>query len=147
MGGGFSILSDTWLRKLAYLYTALVYPRFKLYLSEGVVGINVTVGTSALAKAAAADKLLEAAQSMQLAIPVLEQITPRFNKDACVDWYFDAYGIVSEPFMYTEEQLQQKQQVQDASADTSAGLAQDQLQGLTAADPTVAGKQLGLLPS
>ena len=46
--------------------------------------------------------------------------------------------------MYTEEQLQQKQQVQDASADTSTGLAQDQLQGLTAADPTVAGKQLGL---
>lgn len=147
MGGGFSILSDTWLRKLAYLYTALVYPRFKLYLSEGVVNINVTVGTSALAKAAAADKLLEAAQSMQLAIPVLEQITPRFNKDACVDWYFDAYGIVSEPFMYTEEQLQQKQKVQDASADVSAGAAQDQLQGLTAADPTVAGKQLGLLPS
>ena len=48
--------------------------------------------------------------------------------------------------MYTEEQLQAKQQVQDNSAETSAGQAQSQAQELQAADPTVAGQQLGLLP-
>lgn len=144
MGGGFSILSDSWLRKLAYLYTALAYPRFRLYLDAGVVNINVLVGTAALAKSASADKLLEATQAMQLALPVLSQLTPRFNADACIDWYFDAYGIVSEPFMYTEEQLQAKQEAQDKSASVSAEQAQNQLQ---ATDPTVAGQQLGLLPS
>ena len=146
MGGGFSILSDSWLRKLAYLYTIVAYPKFKVYLTEGVVDINVMVGTAALAKAAAADKLLEATQAMQLAIPVLKQLTPRFNEDACVDWYLDAYGIVSGPFMLTEEQLQEKQQVQENSAAASAAQAQAQAQELQAADPTVAGQQLGLLP-
>lgn len=146
MGGGFSILSDSWLRKLAYLYTIVAYPKFKVYLTEGVVDINVMVGTAALAKAAAADKLLEATQAMQLAIPVLKQLTPRFNEDACVDWYLDAYGIVSGPFMLTEEQLQEKQQVQENAAAASAAQAQSQVQDLQAADPTVAGQQLGLLP-
>lgn len=143
MGGGYSILSDSWLRKLAYLYTAVAYPKFKVYLSAGIVNINVLVGTAALAKAAAADKLLECTQAMQLSIPVLKQLTPRFNEDACIDWYFDAYGIVSEPFMFTDEQMQEKAQVQDSAADASAQQAQDQL---SAADPTVAGQQLGLLP-
>lgn len=144
MGGGFSVLSDTWLRKLAYLYTSISYPKFQAYLADGLMDINVLVGTAALAKAAAADKLLEATQAMQLVIPVLQQITPRFNADACVDWYFDAYGIISTPFMLTEDQLKDKQAVQDQSADTSQNEA---VQQLGAADPTVAGQQLGLLPS
>ncbi len=144
MGGGFSVLSDTWLRKLAYLYTAVSYPKFRLYLQSGIVDINVLVGTAALAKSAEADKLLEATQAMQLAIPVLEQITPRLNKDALVDWYFDAYGIVSEPFMYTEDQLEAKQEQEQRVAGANMQSAQDQLQ---AADPQVAAQQLGLLPS
>ncbi|CAK1257655.1 head-tail adaptor [Klebsiella phage vB_Kpl_K72PH164C2] len=143
MGGGFSVLSDTWLRKLAYLYTAVSYPKFRLYLQAGLVDINVLVGTAALAKSAEADKLLEATQAMQLAIPVLAQITPRLNADALVDWYFDAYGIVSEPFMLTAEQLQAKQEQQQTTAGANMQEAQDQLQ---AADPTIAGQQLGLLP-
>ncbi|UVX30931.1 head-tail adaptor [Klebsiella phage VLCpiA1c] len=147
MGGGFSILSDSWLRKLAYLYTALAYPKFRLYLDAGVVNINVLVGTAALAKAAAADKLMEATQAMQLTIPAMEQMTPRFNKDACIDWFLSAYGIVSDDFMYTEEQLDALQQRRDRGSDASAGQALDQAQQLQAADPTVAGQQLGLLPS
>lgn len=143
MGGGFSVLSDSWLRKLAYLYTASAYPAFRAFLADGLVDIEVLVGTAALYKAAAADKLLEATQAMQLAIPVLQQITPRFNADACVDWYFDAYGIVGTPFMFTEEQLQAKQQSQDQTAQANSAEATQQL---GAADPTVAGQQLGLLP-
>lgn len=142
LGDAYSVLSDHWLRKRAYLYTVYKYPQMRAFFTLGAVSIQIMVGTASLNKAAQADRLLEASQSIQLILPVLTQATARTNPDAVVDFIMDAFGVVSSKLMYTEEQLAQKQEQQNqiqAQTQQSMELAQ--------ADPTVAGQQLGLLPS
>lgn len=142
LGDAYSVLSDHWLRKRAYLYTVHKYPQMRALFTLGATSIQVLVGTASLNKAAQADRLLEASQSIQLILPVLAQATPRVNGDAVVDFILDAFGVVSSQLMYTEEQLKQKQEEQN-----QIQAQQTQQLQLAQADPTVAGQQLGLLPS
>lgn len=142
LGDAYSTLADNWLRKLAYLYILNKYPEIKPMLDLGAMDLDVTVGTASLYKSAQADRLLEAVQSLQLIVPVLQQATARTNVDALIDSVMDSFGIESSKFFYSEEELQAQQQAQQAQQ------AQDQQQQqsiLQATDPSVAGEQLGLI--
>lgn len=142
LGDAYSILSDHWLRKRAYLYTVYQYPPMRAMFTLGATTIQILVGTASLNKAAQADRLLEASQSIQLVLPVLQGATKRTNPDAVVDFILDAFGVVSSKLMYTEEQLKQIQDQQDQQqADQQRNLE------LAQANPEVAGQQLGLIPS
>lgn len=141
LGDAYSVLSDHWLRKRAYLYTVYLYPQMRAMFALGATGIKILVGTASLNKASQADRLLEACQSIQLVLPVLVQATKRTNADAVVDYILDAFGVVSNKLMYTEEQLKVKQEREEAIAAQT-----QQTMALSAADPTVAGQQLGLIP-
>ena len=143
LGDAYSQLSSVWLTKLAYLYCLELYPQMQPLLDLQAMTLNVVVGTAALAKAAQNDRLLEATQSLQLIVPVLQTYTKRTNVDALIDTVFDSFGIKSSSFFYTEEQLKQMQQQEDAAA---AQAAQQQQQALQAADPNQAAQQLGLIP-
>lgn len=142
LGDAYSVLSDHWLRKRAYLYTVYKYPQMRAMFTLEATSIQIMVGTASLNKAAQADRLLEASQSIQLVLPVLQGATKRTNPDAVVDFILDAFGVVSSKLMYTEEQLkamQDQQDQQQAEQQRNLELAQ--------ANPEVAGQQLGLLPS
>lgn len=143
LGDAYSTLADSWLRKLAYLYILTTYPEIRPMLDLGIMDLDVTVGTASLYKAAQADRLLEAVQSLQLIVPVLQQSTARTNVDALIDTVFDSFGVLSSKFFYTEEELQQQQQAQAAQQQQEQ---QYQQQQLAAADPSIAGEQLGLIP-
>lgn len=143
LGDAYSTLADNWLRRLAYLYILQKYPEVKSILDLGVMTLDVTVGTASLYKAAQADRLLEAVQSLQLIVPVLQQASPgRTNVDAVVDMVFDSFGVQSSRFFYTQEELeamqqqQQQQQAQEQQAQQSL---------LQVTDASVAGEQLGLI--
>lgn len=142
LGDAYSQLSSVWLTKLAYLYCLELYPQMQPLLDLQAMTLNVVVGTAALAKAAQNDRLLEATQSLQLIVPVLQTYTKRTNVDALIDTVLDSFGINSSKFFYTEEQLKQLQEQEDTRA---AQAAQQQQQALQAADPTVAAQQLGLI--
>ncbi|WP_205672455.1 portal protein, partial [Ammoniphilus sp. YIM 78166] len=114
LGDAYSTLADNWLRKLAYLYIINKYPEIKPMLELGAMELDVTVGTASLYKSAQADRLLEAVQSLQLIVPVLQQATARTNVDALIDSVMDSFGIQSSSFFYTEEELQARQQAQQA---------------------------------
>lgn len=144
LGDAYSNLSDTWLTRLAYLYSISLYPEIRPMLDLEALKLEITVGTASLNKSAQADRLLEATQAIQLIVPVLRDATKRANIDALVDSIYDYYGVKTSGFFYTEQQLEQIQEQQDST--TQQELAAQQ-QVLQAADPTVAGQQLGLLPS
>lgn len=141
LGDAYSVLSDHWLRKRAYLYTVHIYPTMRAFFAVGATSIQILVGTASLNKASQADRLLEASQTIQLVLPVLVQATKRTNADAVVDTILDAFGVVSSKLMYTDEQLKAKQAQEEAIAAQT-----QQTMELSAADPTVAGQQLGLIP-
>lgn len=141
LGDAYSVLSDHWLRKRAYLYTVYQYPQMRAMFALEAVHIQVLVGTASLNKAAQADRLLEASQSIQLVLPVLQGATKRTNPDAVVDFILDAFGVVSSKLMYTEEQLKAIQDQQD-----QVQAQQQQNLELAQANPEVAGQQLGLIP-
>lgn len=143
LGDAYSTLSDHWLTKLAYLYVLYQNPKIRPLFALEATSLKVQVGTASLFKAAQADRLLEAAQSIQLIVPVLAQVTKRINPDAVVDFILDSFGVVSDKLFYTDEQLKQQQ----ALIENQQQQVQEQQQQLAAADPTVAGQQLGLLPS
>lgn len=142
LGDAYSQLGSVWLTKLAYLYCLELYPQMQPLLDLQAMTLNVVVGTAALNKAAQNDRLLEATQSLQLIVPVLQGYTKRTNVDALIDTVFDSFGIKSAAFFYTEEQLKQMQEQENAAA--AAGAAQQQ-QALQAADPNQAAQQLGLI--
>ena len=143
LGDAYSTLADNWLRRLAYLYVLNKYPEIKPQLDLGIMSLDVTVGTASLYKAAQADRLLEAVQSLQLIVPVLQQSTARTNVDALIDTVLDSFGVQSNKFFYTEEELQAMQQQQQAQQQQDVQAQQSLLQ---AQDPTIAGEQLGLIP-
>lgn len=143
LGDSYSTLSDHWLTRLAYLYVLYQNPKMRPLFAMDATTLKVQVGTASLFKAAQADRLLEAAQSIQLIVPVLAQATKRINPDAVVDFILDSFGVVSDKLYYTEEQL--KQQADQLARQQQQ--VQQQQQQLAAADPTVAGQQLGLIPS
>lgn len=125
------------------MYVLNKYPEIKPQLDLGIMSLDVTVGTASLYKAAQADRLLEAVQSLQLIVPVLQQSTARTNVDALIDTVLDSFGVQSNKFFYTEEELQAKQQQQQAQQQQDVQAQQSLLQ---AQDPTIAGEQLGLIP-
>lgn len=142
LGDAYSTLADNWLRKLAYLYILNKYPEIRPMLELGAMSLDVTVGTASLYKSSQADRLLEAVQSLQLIVPVLQQATARTNIDALIDNVMDSFGIQTSNFFYSEEELQARQQQQQAQ---QAQDAQQQQSLLQAQDPTIAGQQLGLI--
>lgn len=142
LGDAYSTLADNWLRKLAYLYVLNKYPEIRPMFELGALELDVTVGTASLYKSAQADRLLEAVQSLQLIVPVLQQATVRTNVDALIDSVMDSFGIQSSAFFYSEEELQARQQAEQAQQQQDQQQQQSLLQ---VTDPTVAGQQLGLI--
>jgi len=142
LGEAYSMLSDSWLSKLAPLYCVYLYPWTRAIFVMNLADIEITVGVSSLFKSAQAQRLIEASQALQLVAPVLSQLTKRTNVDALVDTVMDYYGVTTDGLFYTKEQMQKLQEQSDAAA----GQAQQAMQ-LAASDPTVAGQQLGLIPS
>ena len=128
LGGVYSQLAESTHIPLAYILCSEVDPDFILAVIGSEVQLEVLTGVTALGRAADVTKLLQAVQELAAIIPVLKQVSPRFDTERIVDQVLQAKGLTLDDLMLTEQQLQEQQQQMDAQAQM-----QDPLAGVQAA--------------
>ncbi|MGD7155244.1 hypothetical protein, partial [Ralstonia pseudosolanacearum] len=146
LGGVYANLSEVLHLHLAHILVVEEEPQMLQLLMVQGVKLDVSVGLASLNRQANVEKLQYLANAIQLVIPALTQSSPRFNPDLVIDALCQGYGIDREALSYTDEQLKQLQQQQDASAQQSMLNAQGAANG-QGADPQLAAlnsQQLGL---
>lgn len=134
--------------QLAHILSVEEEPALLQLLMVQGIKLDVSVGLASLNRQANVERLQYLANALQIVLPVLTQSSKRFNPDLIIDAMCQGYGVDREALSYTEDQLQQLQEQQDASAQQSAqnvaGAAQQQAGG---GDPQLAAlnsQQLGL---
>jgi len=148
LGGVYANLSEVLHLQLAHILSVEEEPALLQLLMVQGIKLDVSVGLASLNRQANVERLQYLANALQIVLPVLTQSSKRFNPDLIIDAMCQGYGVDREALSYTEDQLQQLQEQQDASAQQSAqnvaGAAQQQAGG---GDPQLAAlnsQQLGL---
>lgn len=150
LGGIYANISEVLHIHLAHLLVIEEEPALLPLLNTQGITLDVAVGLSSLNREANVQKLQYLANALSTVLPVLSQSSQRFNPDLIIDQLCQGYGIDREAISYTEGQLKQLQQQQEASAQQSAAQAQAQAAQATQGaqvDPQVANlnsQQLGL---
>lgn len=106
----FSHISETFLKPLAHLLLFEVEPKLNLILLNNQAQLQLQVGASVVNKSVQVDRLLQATLSIQQILPVLAQVSPRFNQDAVIDKIMQGFSIDVSEITYTPEQLKQRQE-------------------------------------
>lgn len=133
----FSHVSETFLKPLAFLLLHEIEPVLTTVLGAGGGSVSLQVGAKVVNKSVITDRLLQASLVVQQVLPVLTQVTDRFNPDAVIEGIFQGFNLDITQYVYTPEQLQQIQQRQDALAQEQA----QQLQGQQ--DPALVAQMTG----
>lgn len=145
LGGVYANLSEVLHLQLAHILSVEEEPGLLQLLMVQGIKLDVSVGLASLNRQANVERLQYLANALQIVLPVLSQSSKRFNPDLIIDAMCQGYGVDREALSYTEEQLQQLQQQQDASAQQSMINAQAGQQQQS--DPQLAAlnsQQLGL---
>lgn len=140
LGGVYSQLSYALHLPLAYLLCYELSPELGVPIAEGGLQVNVITGIPALSRSADLQQWMMLGQELGNLIPVLQQVSPRFNTEAIVDVFMQAHGLSSTNVMLTDEELQARlDQLQAQQAAT-----QYQVRQINSADSQVeATEQLG----
>lgn len=139
LGGVYATLSEVMHIHLAHILTVEEEPMLLPMLNMQGITLDISVGIASLNRQANVEKLQYLANAAQLVVPVLSQMSKRFNPDLLIDALCQGYGVDREALSYTEAQLQQMQQAQDA--------ANQQSQAEAATTPQQTDPQLAALNS
>jgi len=139
LGGVYATLSEVMHIHLAHILTVEEEPTLLPMLNMQGITLDISVGIASLNRQANVEKLQYLANAAQLVVPVLSQMSKRFNPDLLIDALCQGYGVDREALSYTEAQLQQMQQAQDA--------ANQQSQAEAATTPQQTDPQLAALNS
>lgn len=142
LGGVYSQLSYALHLPLAYLLIHEADPRIGAAVADGSIDVRIVTGMQALSRAVDLQQWLYLGQELGTLIPVLQQISPRFNTEAVIDVFMQGHGLSKAGVMLTAEELQARQQeLLEQQQQTQRQLRQIQSQ-----DATVeAGEQLGIM--
>ena len=145
LGGIYANISEVLHIHLAHILSIEEEPSLLPMLNMQAITLDVSVGIASLSREMQVQKLQYLANALQLVVPVLQQVSPRFNIDLVIDQMCQGYGIDREAISYTEEQLQQLQQQQEEAAQQSTDQIQQQAQ--SAAQPAQLDAQAAQLNS
>lgn len=140
MGGKYSMLGDNLLVPLAHILVGEVNDLLGLAISIGELKLKMTVGTSALNRSLITQRLLNAANELNLVLPVFQNAGKRFNIDKVIEVVLDGHGIDVSAISYSKEELEAMQQQEkeamnaaspQAALDAASANLLSQQQGLT----------------
>lgn len=140
LGGVYSQLSQGLHLPMAFVLSAELDPSFVIAYISGTIDLRVVTGMQALGRAAETQQWLLMGQELGTLVPVLTQVSPRFNTEKIIDRFMLAHGLNTVDVMLTEKELEAKlKQQQEQQAQM-----QVQQRQITGTDSTVdAAEQLG----
>lgn len=105
LGGAYSRVSAATHPRLAYLCMLEEDPNFMTAVIAGEVELEILTGTAALSRAADTENLLTAVQEIAAIVPLLKQISVRFDEDLIIDNILRSHGIKLDTVMKSETKL------------------------------------------
>ena len=120
LGGAYSRVSAATHTALAYLCMMEEEPSFMTAVIAGELTLEILTGTAALSRAADTENLLSAVQELAAIIPILKQLSPRFDEDLIMDNILLSHGIKLDSVMLTPEKLKAKMDAQSQAAQAAA---------------------------
>ena len=123
LGGVYSQLSQNMHMPLAYLLLNEIQPNIIIAVEKGEFELHILTGLQALSRSTENQALLVAASEINAIVPVLAQVSKRFNPDKLVDGILRANGVNVADYTYTEEEMKQIAAQEEQQA---AQLAQQQ---------------------
>ena len=106
LGGVYSSIADNLHIPLAHILCNEVNPDFiSEVLAKGLT-LSVLTGVAALGRSADVTKLLQAAQTLAVVMPVFTQSTKRINPELVIQKVFEGFGLNLDDYAYTEEELE-----------------------------------------
>jgi hypothetical protein len=120
LGGAYSRVSAATHTALAYLCMLEEQPDFMTAVIAGEATLEILTGTAALSRAADTENLLAAVQEMAAIIPILKQLSTRFDEDLIMDNILLSHGVKLDTVMLTPEKLKAKMDVQSQAAQAAA---------------------------
>ena len=140
LGGVYSQLSMVLHIPLAYLLCQRIAPEFTYAVQRGEISLDIITGIQALGRAAELQQWLLVTQELGTIIPVLQQISPRFNTEAVINMFLLGHGLDTSAVLLTDEQLQAKLEQQQQQLQN----VQQQQRDITSQDATAdAAQQAG----
>lgn len=128
LGGVYSQLSQNMHLPLAYLLLHEIQPNLINAVESGEYELHILTGLQALSRSTQNQALLIAASEINAIVPVLQQVSKRFNPDKLVDGILRANGVNVADYEYTEEELK-AMQVQEEEQAQQLAQQQQLLQG------------------
>lgn len=128
LGGVYSQLSQNMHLPLAYLLLNEIQPNLINAVESGEYELHILTGLQALSRSTQNQALLIAASEINAIVPVLQQVSKRFNPDKLVDGILRANGVNVADYEYTEEELK-AMQVQEEEQAQQLAQQQQLLQG------------------
>ncbi len=111
LGGVYSVIADTLHIPLAHILCWEVNEQFINELLSNGLTLSVLTGVAALSRSTDVNKLIQAAQSLSVILPVF-QATPRIDPEKVLDMVLTGFGINTKDLYRTKEQLQALQAAQ-----------------------------------
>ena len=134
LGGVYSQLSQNMHMPLAYLLLHEVQPTVINAVERGEFKLDILTGLQALSRSSENQSLLVAASEINAIVPIMAQLSKRFNPDKLIDSILRANGVNVDDYTYTEDEMkamaaQEEQQAQQLAMQQQAlqqGAGQEQ---------------------
>ena len=129
MGGSYSVLAENFQSPLAYLmmYEVAQDSDFLLGLVQKSYRPKVVTGIPALTQTAEAQSLFKATQEVAAIVPVLKEVSPRFDTEKVVEFIFRANSAPLETLSKDVDTLAAEAEQESAAANASLDVAQGAL--------------------
>lgn len=126
MGGSYSVLAENFQSPLAYLmmYEVAQDSDFLLGLVQKSYRPKVVTGIPALTQTAEAQSLFKATQEVAAIVPVLKEVSPRFDTEKVVEFIFRANSAPLETLSKDADTLAAEAEQESAAANASLDVAQ-----------------------
>jgi len=121
LGGVYSSISSSLHIPLAYLLVHEVNPAFIQELIKGGVKLSVVTGVAALGRSSDVNRLAQAAQVIAVVVPTLTQVSQVYSPEKITRKILEGFGLKSEEYERTEEEMKQLQQQAATPVDASTG--------------------------
>lgn len=124
-GGLYSSISTSIHIPLAHVLSYEVDPEILLALHADQVEFSISTGLAAIGRAQEVSALLQATQEIGMVVPILTQISQRWDKERIAESIMYARGLDPKEYSFTEKELEQLQE--------QLSQQQQDLQGMAAA--------------
>lgn len=129
LGGVYSQLSQNMHMPLAYLLLHEVQPEVINAVERGEFKLDILTGLQALSRSSENQSLLVAASEINAIVPIMAQLSKRFNPDKLIDSILRANGVNVDDYTYTEEEMKAMAAQEDQQAQQLAMQQQALQQG------------------